>query len=81
MSDWVDLLAETVYRATELLTGSGRPKRILGLTFAAITIFGILGTLIAIYIGTELSPVGYYVLVPALLLSSAISVYCFVTDQ
>lgn len=81
MSDWVDLLAETVFRATELFTGSSRPKRIIGLTFAAITIFGILGTLIAIYIGNKLPPVGYYVLVPALLLSSAISVYCFVTEQ
>jgi|GEM_PF-2857717 hypothetical protein len=81
MSDWVDLLTETVFRAAELLTGSDRPKRIIGFAFAAITVFGILGTLIAIYIGTKLSPVGYYVLVPALLLSSAISVYCFVTDQ
>jgi hypothetical protein len=81
MSDWVDILAETIFRATELLTGSDRPKRIIGITFAAITIFTILGTLIAIYIGTELPPVGYYILVPALLLSSAISVYCFATDQ
>jgi hypothetical protein len=81
MADWIDTLSETVFRVTELFLDSDRPKRMVGIVFASLTAFGIIGTLIAICLGTKLDPLGCYFLIPVLLASTSISVYCLVTDD
>ncbi|MEZ6093255.1 MAG: hypothetical protein R3C03_03310 [Pirellulaceae bacterium] len=80
MADWVDALGEAFFRVTELFIDTERPRRSAGIVFAMLTAFGILGTLVAVYLGPKLDPVGYYILIPMLLASAAIAVYCFVTD-
>ncbi len=81
MADWIDTLGDVIFHIAEPFMDSTRPKRLVGIAFAAITTFAVIGTLIALWLGTNLNPVGYFVLIPLLLLTSSISCYCFVTDR
>ncbi|XZE37159.1 hypothetical protein SH501x_002762 [Pirellulaceae bacterium SH501] len=81
MVDWIDTLGDVIFRIAEPFIDSTRPKRLVGIVFAAITAFALIGTSIAIWRGNNLDPVGYFVLIPLLLLTSSIACYCFLTDH
>ena len=81
MADWIDTLADAIFHSAERFMNSGRPKHLVGVWFVAITVFGTLGTLIAIARGTILAPVGFYVLIPVLLATATVATYCFVTEH
>jgi hypothetical protein len=81
MADWIDTLGDVIFRIAEPLMDSTRPKRLVGIVFAAITALAVVGTSIAMWRGNNLDPVGYFVLIPLLLLTSLIACYCFITDH
>ena len=81
MADWIDTLGDVIFHIAEPFMDSTRRKRLVGIVFAAITTFAVIGTLIAVSLGTNLDPVGYFVLIPLLLTTSSIACYCFVTDR
>jgi hypothetical protein len=81
MSDWIDILGDAIFRIAELFMINDRPKRLVGVIFVAITAFGAIGTLIAVTLGAYLAPNGYFVLIPALMTTTAIAGYCFLTDR
>jgi hypothetical protein len=81
MADWIDTLGEAIQRVTESFMDSDRPRQLVGTIFAGLTAFLLLGTVIALWLGTKLDPVGYYFLIPIVLVSASIAIYCFVTDR
>jgi hypothetical protein len=81
MADWIGTLGDVIFHIAEPFMDSSRPKRLIGAVFAAITTFAIIGTFVAVWQGTKLNPVGYYVLIPLLLTTSSIACYCFLTDR
>lgn len=81
MSDWIDILGDAIFRIAESFMITDRPKRLVGVIFVAVTAFGAIGTLIAVALGANLAPNGYFVLVPALMTTTAIAGYCFLTDR
>ena len=81
MADWIETLGDVIFHIAEPFMDSSRPKRLVGVVFAAITTFAVIGTAIAISLGTNLDPIGYFVLIPLLLTTSSIACYCFVSDR
>jgi hypothetical protein len=81
MADWIDTLGDAIFCIAEHFMDTSRPKRLLGVSFVAVTAFGTFGTLIAIARGANLSPVGYYVLIPLFLTTAMVAIYCFITDR
>lgn len=81
MADWIDTLGDAIFRIAEMFMDADRPKRLVGVKCVAITAFVAIGTLAAVALGTNLAPIGYIVLIPALLTTTAIAVYCFLTDR
>ena len=81
MVDWIDTLGDAIFRIAESFMDSNRPKRLVGVAFGAITAFGAIGTLAAVALGANLAPAGYFVLIPALLTTTVITGYCFITDH
>lgn len=80
MADWIDILGDAIFRIAEFFMDSNRPRRLFAVIFAAITTFGVIGTLFALALGANLAPTGFYILIPALLATTTIAVYCFLTD-
>ncbi len=81
MADWIDTLGDLMFHIAEPFMNSSRPKRLVGIGFVYITAFAVIGTLIAVWLGANLNPVGYIILVPVLLLTASIACYCFLTDR
>ncbi len=81
MTDWIDTLGDVIFRIAEPFMDSTRPKRLVGVVSAAITAFAVIGTLIAVSLGTILEPAGYFILIPLLITTSSIACYCFLTDR
>ena len=81
MADWIDTLGDVIFRIAGSFVDAERPKRVIGIAFAAITAFGTIGTLAAIALGVKLAPAGYFVFLPALLMTTAVAGYCFWTDR
>lgn len=81
MVDWIATLGDAIYYIAEPFMDCSRPRRLVAVVFAALTTFAILGTIIALALGAVLDPLGYFCLIPALLLTSSISCYCFITDR
>jgi len=81
MADWIDTIGDAIFRIAESFMDTDRPKRLVGVAFVVITAFGTIGTLATVALGANLAPTGYYVTIPALLTTSAIAGYCFLTDR
>lgn len=81
MADCNDTVGDMIFHIAEAFMETTRPKRLVGIVFASITAFVVIGTLIAVSLGTNLDPVGYFVLIPLLLTTSSIACYCFLTDR
>ena len=81
MIDWIQTLGDAIFHIAELFMDFTRPKRLVGIWFAAITAFGVIGAFIAVLLGTNLDPLGFFVVIPLLLISSAIASYCILTDR
>ena len=81
MADWIDTLGDAIFHIAEPFIEFTRPKRLIGISFVAITVFAVIGTLTAIALGTNLAPFGYFVLIPFLLTTTSITCYCFLTDR
>ena len=81
MVDWIDTLGDAIFQIAQSFMDSNRPKRLVGIAFAAITAFGAIGTLAAVALGANLGPTGFLVLIPALLTTSSIAGYCLSTNR
>lgn len=81
MADWIDTLGDLIFHIAEPFMDSTRPMRLVGIVFATITAFAVIGTLLAVSLGTNLDSVGYFVLIPLLLTTSLIASYCFLSDR
>ena len=78
MTDWVDAFGDAVFQIASSLTDDRTPKQIVGIVFAALTAFFVIGTVVALWLGTKLVPVSWFIAVPMLLISISISIYCLV---
>lgn len=81
MTDWIDVLGDAIFGVADLFMGTGRPKRVIGISLIAITVFVVIGTLIAVWLGANLAPAGYIVLAPTLLVTTTVASYCLLTDR
>lgn len=81
MADWIDTLGDAIFQIAQSFMDSNRPKRLVGIAFIAITAFGMIGTLAAVAFGANLELTGYSILIPALLTTTSIVLYCFLTDR
>ena len=66
-------LGDLIFHIAEPFMDSTRPMRLVGIVFATITAFAVIGTLLAVSLGTNLDSVGYFVLIPLLLTTSLIA--------
>ena len=64
MADRIDTLVDAIFHIAEPAMESTRPKRLIVISFVAITVFAVLGTLTAIALGPNLAPFGNFVLNP-----------------
>jgi hypothetical protein len=81
MTDWTDILGDTISQIAQSFMDSNRPKRLIGVAFIAITAFGILGTCIAVACVGNLGAAGFSLLIPTLIATTLIALYCFATDR
>lgn len=81
MADWIDTLSDAIFQIAQPFMDPKRPKRLIGVSCLALTAFGVTGTLIAVALGTKLAAIGYLLVIPLLLTTTAIACYCFLTDN
>ncbi len=81
MADWIDLLGDVIFQVAGSLMDTSRPKRLVGIWLAAVVTFGTIGLLAAFLLGARLDPLGFYVFIPALMITAAIAGYCFLADR
>ena len=79
MADWIDVIGDAVFHVAGSLVKDRTPKQTVGIIFGALAAFILIGTIVAIWIGTELDPIGWFVLIPCLLVCISVSLYCLVT--
>ncbi len=76
MADWVDALGDAVYQVASSIVNDRTPKQIVGIVFGALATFLVIGTIVSLWMGVKLDPVGWFIAVPLLLICATISVYC-----
>jgi len=80
MPDWFQSLGDAVIHAALRLCENRTPRQIVGIFSVSLAALMVAGTVLAVAIGRELAPIGWYFVIPATIVLFCVSIFCFTSD-
>ncbi len=81
MTEWIDAIGEAFFHIAGALIDDRSPRQTVGIIFGMLAAFIFIGTIVAVWIGTKLESIGWFVFIPLFLGCVSASLFCLLAGQ